>query len=279
MGCAASMAASAGGPTSQPVLGGKDKSNPPGDTPRLEGGAAQSSDSQWGPAQAEAKAGSITESVWDLTEINRLSRGAWCGDDCDGTINNPIVACQAPTAPFDDKGALPQQLTGLALLSDPSCNRGGGFTGAERTLLGIRGLLPPAVQTLKRQEDLLMSLVRSAKTGIEKHRIMQAVKVRQRCHTDDLCLSCSIMTLLPQRRPKITPPFTVLSPRTRLSSFQSFGRRQLARRVSSTAGPSSRRCRKGCTSRSVTREVCLPWWQTGLMTPSRSSSSQMVGAL
>jgi len=66
--------------------------------------------------------------------------------------------------------------SGLEHLTDPSLNRGGAFTNPERELLGLRGLLPPAVSTLKGQEARLMAMVRRAATPLEKHGILSAVR-------------------------------------------------------------------------------------------------------
>jgi hypothetical protein len=40
---------------------------------------------------------------------------------------------------------------GRALLRDPRYNRGAAFTLGERAVLGLRGLLPPAVSSLEEQ--------------------------------------------------------------------------------------------------------------------------------
>ena len=85
----------------------------------------------------------------------------------------------------------------MSVLTDPGKNRGGAFTEPERTLFGLKGLLPPGITTLRGQEALLMSLIKSAKTGIEKHRILQSVKVMRPCnlffrHGKKCAWSCSM---------------------------------------------------------------------------------------
>jgi len=40
---------------------------------------------------------------------------------------------------------------GVALLRDPALNKGTAFTAAEREILGLRGLLPPMVQSMEFQ--------------------------------------------------------------------------------------------------------------------------------
>ena len=49
-------------------------------------------------------------------------------------------------------GVLPASFPrGIALLQDPTLNKGTAFTEAERDALGLRGLLPPHVRTQEQQ--------------------------------------------------------------------------------------------------------------------------------
>ena len=45
----------------------------------------------------------------------------------------------------------PELPAGIHYLHDPALNKGTAFTEAERDALGIRGLLPPGIQTLEEQ--------------------------------------------------------------------------------------------------------------------------------
>ena len=40
---------------------------------------------------------------------------------------------------------------GRAVIQDPLLNKGSGFTDAERTALGLHGLVPPGFNTLEQQ--------------------------------------------------------------------------------------------------------------------------------
>ena len=59
--------------------------------------------------------------------------------------------------------------TGVRLLQDPVLNKGTAFTEAERDLLGLRGLLPPHVQTLDEQEQRFLVNQRKKSTTLERY--------------------------------------------------------------------------------------------------------------
>jgi malate dehydrogenase (oxaloacetate-decarboxylating)(NADP+) len=58
---------------------------------------------------------------------------------------------------------------GLALLRDPTRNKGTAFTLAERDALGLRGLLPPRVSSQEHQEARVLTSFRSKHTDLEKY--------------------------------------------------------------------------------------------------------------
>jgi malate dehydrogenase (oxaloacetate-decarboxylating)(NADP+) len=59
--------------------------------------------------------------------------------------------------------------TGAALLHDPLLNKGTAFTAAERTALGLQGLLPPYVHTIEEQEARVMENYRHKETDLERY--------------------------------------------------------------------------------------------------------------
>jgi len=67
---------------------------------------------------------------------------------------------------------------GTQLLHDPVLNKGSAFTVAERDALGLRGLLPPHVQTQAEQvERILDHLVRKA-SDLERYIALIALEGR-----------------------------------------------------------------------------------------------------
>lgn len=61
--------------------------------------------------------------------------------------------------------ALKPKLFGVGILHDPLWNKSLAFDYGERDRLGLRGLLPPTVRTLKDQVDRVMTQVRSRKNN------------------------------------------------------------------------------------------------------------------
>lgn len=65
--------------------------------------------------------------------------------------------------------AKPVRLRGAALLEDPTLNKGAAFTGDERDVFGLRGLLPAAEQTLEDQVSLEIEHIRRKEDDLEKY--------------------------------------------------------------------------------------------------------------
>jgi len=64
---------------------------------------------------------------------------------------------------------LPAVKRGAALLNDPELNKGTAFTEAERSALGLRGLLPPRVMTQHEQLERFLPGVRSRPTPLDQY--------------------------------------------------------------------------------------------------------------
>ena len=60
-------------------------------------------------------------------------------------------------------------VTGAALLHDPLLNKGTAFTEAERSALGLKGLLPPKVFTMEEQVARVVENYRQKKTDLERY--------------------------------------------------------------------------------------------------------------
>lgn len=67
---------------------------------------------------------------------------------------------------------------GLALLRDPSLNRGTAFTEEERDTLGLRGLLPPVVLTQEQQATRILENLRALPNDLEKFVALNALHDR-----------------------------------------------------------------------------------------------------
>ncbi len=70
--------------------------------------------------------------------------------------------------------------TGVALLRDPALNKGTAFTEAEREILGIRGLLPPIVQTMEVQVQRVLENFKTKPNDIEKYLFMIGLQDRNK---------------------------------------------------------------------------------------------------
>jgi malate dehydrogenase (oxaloacetate-decarboxylating)(NADP+) len=68
--------------------------------------------------------------------------------------------------------------TGVDLLHDPSLNKGTGFTEAERDALGLRGLLPPRVFTIREQEERILENYHQQTSPLQKYIMMAALQDR-----------------------------------------------------------------------------------------------------
>lgn len=70
--------------------------------------------------------------------------------------------------------------TGIALLRDPSLNKGSAFTLEEREALGLTGLLPPRVHTLDEQVQRILENLRKQSTDIERYVYLIALQDRNK---------------------------------------------------------------------------------------------------
>jgi malate dehydrogenase (oxaloacetate-decarboxylating)(NADP+) len=68
--------------------------------------------------------------------------------------------------------------TGVDLLHDPSLNKGTAFTEAERDALGLRGLLPPRVFTIREQEERTLENYHQQALPLQKYIMMAALQDR-----------------------------------------------------------------------------------------------------
>ncbi len=79
----------------------------------------------------------------------------------------PRISIMANTEPpGPDLSTLPR---GVSLLRDPLLNKGTAFTGAERLVLGLQGLLPPHVFALEEQVDRVLGNYRRKSTDLERY--------------------------------------------------------------------------------------------------------------
>jgi malate dehydrogenase (oxaloacetate-decarboxylating) len=76
-------------------------------------------------------------------------------------------------------------LRGHLLLTDAVLNKGTAFTEAERTALGLHGLLPPAVETLEQQCARAYEAYRQKDTDLERHIYLRALQD----NNETLCLA------------------------------------------------------------------------------------------
>jgi len=68
--------------------------------------------------------------------------------------------------------------TGVDLLHDPTLNKGTAFTEAERDALGLRGLLPPRVFTIREQEQRILENYHQQTSPLQKYIMMAALQDR-----------------------------------------------------------------------------------------------------
>lgn len=73
-----------------------------------------------------------------------------------------------------------QQLRGTDLLKDPNRNKGSAFTDAERDVLGLRGLLPPLLQTIEEQVLGVLAELRAIESSLDKHIFLIGLQERNR---------------------------------------------------------------------------------------------------
>src|SRR5476649_886186 len=67
---------------------------------------------------------------------------------------------------------------GIALLRDPLLNKGTGFTEQERDALGLRGLLPAHVLSMKAQAERVLTNLRALHNDLEKYVALNALHDR-----------------------------------------------------------------------------------------------------
>ncbi len=74
--------------------------------------------------------------------------------------------------------AITKSSRGIALLRDPLLNHGTGFTEKERDALGLRGLLPPTVLSIKAQAERVLTNLRRAPDDLDKYVALNALHDR-----------------------------------------------------------------------------------------------------
>jgi malate dehydrogenase (oxaloacetate-decarboxylating)(NADP+) len=70
--------------------------------------------------------------------------------------------------------------SGVALLRDPALNKGTAFTEEEREILGLRGLLPPVVQSMEVQVLRVLENLRRKSNDIEKYLFLIGLQDRNK---------------------------------------------------------------------------------------------------
>lgn len=70
--------------------------------------------------------------------------------------------------------------SGFDILHDPNINKGTAFTEEERDLLGLRGLLPPHVQTMEEQIERVLESLRRKTDSLEKYIFLIGLQERNR---------------------------------------------------------------------------------------------------
>ena len=71
-----------------------------------------------------------------------------------------------------------EMVHGMALLRDPLLNKGTAFTDQERDALGLRGLLPAHVQTMKAQAERVLTNLRKLPNDLDKYVALNALHDR-----------------------------------------------------------------------------------------------------
>jgi malate dehydrogenase (oxaloacetate-decarboxylating)(NADP+) len=68
--------------------------------------------------------------------------------------------------------------TGFQLLNDPALNKGTAFTYEERIALGLRGLVPPGINTMEEQVLRVMGNYHRKTTDLERYIFLVALQDR-----------------------------------------------------------------------------------------------------
>ena len=76
----------------------------------------------------------------------------------------------------DDREVARISARGVDVLRNPSINAGEAFTTEQRKLLGLTGMLPPAVLTLDQQADRVYSLLQDEPTEMGKFRLLNKIQ-------------------------------------------------------------------------------------------------------
>ena len=71
-----------------------------------------------------------------------------------------------------------KRMTGIEILHHPIWNKGLNFDESERDRLGIRGLIPSTIQSLKYQVDRSLRQIRGLSSDIKKNLYLQDLKAR-----------------------------------------------------------------------------------------------------
>jgi malate dehydrogenase (oxaloacetate-decarboxylating)(NADP+) len=79
---------------------------------------------------------------------------------------------------FSDVSFVPDDLRGVALLSDPSYNKGTAFSQEERNRYGLEGLLPHSVETIERQVERVMEHLDAKSNDLERYIYLIALSDR-----------------------------------------------------------------------------------------------------
>ena len=81
---------------------------------------------------------------------------------------------------------------GMALLRDPLLNKGTAFTERERDTLGLRGLLPAHLLSMKAQTDRMLTNLRQLPNDLDKYVALNARPTAMRRCSLDWCATISM---------------------------------------------------------------------------------------
>jgi len=101
-----------------------------------------------------------------------------CSDSGAGKPDNKQGSMSRAPVKKDAKNLMVRLPIGVAVLRDPAFNKGTAFTEAERDALGIRGLLPPRVNTLEGQLVRVLGNIRRKATNLDKYIFLAGLQDR-----------------------------------------------------------------------------------------------------
>jgi malate dehydrogenase (oxaloacetate-decarboxylating)(NADP+) len=101
-----------------------------------------------------------------------------CSDSGAGKPVNKQGSMSRAPVKKDAKNLMVRLPIGVAVLRDPAFNKGTAFTEAERDALGIRGLLPPRVNTLEGQLVRVLGNIRRKATNLDKYIFLAGLQDR-----------------------------------------------------------------------------------------------------